>query len=217
MITKQDSGATPLEYSNREWINLLKHPADNRALAQLRSILVRRLNIALTRIVTRERDQFVEDSVQEGLLNILEYIETFRGESNFLTWAQKIVLNKSYERLRRKHWEILSIYDYKSHISNINDGEDISELMLIAPEPNPEELTIYRHYLEKVVKVIQEELSEKQRTALVYNKFYGISPALIAKYHKTSKSSIYKRIFDARKKIRQSLGFTYKEFTLYNN
>ena len=59
------------------------------ALADLRAFLVRGLGFALSNRSDVD-DQILEDFVQDALLKILENLGSFRGESRFTTWAQKI-------------------------------------------------------------------------------------------------------------------------------
>ncbi|MDP9486657.1 MAG: hypothetical protein M3Q49_12885 [Actinomycetota bacterium] len=79
------------ERTNEEWVAELRPPPRDRALTDLRVLLVRGLGAALRsrRDVSREA---VEDFAQEALVKVLGNLGSFRGESRFTTWAQRIAV-----------------------------------------------------------------------------------------------------------------------------
>ncbi|MDP9411906.1 MAG: hypothetical protein M3P70_15710, partial [Actinomycetota bacterium] len=77
--------------TNEQWLAELRPPPRDRALEDLRVLLVRGLRAALQsrRDVSRET---VEDFAQEALVKVLGNLGSFRGESRFTTWAQRIAV-----------------------------------------------------------------------------------------------------------------------------
>ena len=88
--------------TNAEWLDQLANPIDNEALEDLRKILLRGLRASLSNKIHTDLDAVTEDFVQDALLKILDNLETFRGESRFTTWAQKIAIHVAYTELRRR-------------------------------------------------------------------------------------------------------------------
>jgi len=78
------------------------------ALAELRQILLGGLRHALS-VKGQVSDDDLEDFVQEALLRTLAALDTFRGESRFTTWAQKIAVHVAFTELRRKRWSDVSL------------------------------------------------------------------------------------------------------------
>ena len=76
-----------------EWLEQLSDPVDEKALSDLRVILLRGLRASLSNRINTDLDAITEDFVQDALLKILKSIDTFRGESRFTTWAQKIAIH----------------------------------------------------------------------------------------------------------------------------
>ena len=83
--------------SNHEWLEVLKSPgpSQERALAELRAILIRGLKYALRswrKTAGRDFEALAEDFCQEALLRILDNLDSFEGRSRFTTWAHKIAV-----------------------------------------------------------------------------------------------------------------------------
>ena len=80
---------TVKERGNDEWLAALRGSQKDDALADLRLLLVRGLRAALHGR-TSGIEPSIEDFVQEALIRILDNLDSFRGESRFTVWAQKI-------------------------------------------------------------------------------------------------------------------------------
>ena len=98
--------------TNQEWLQALREPASAEALEELRAILLRGLRAALASKVNGDFDAISEDFVQEALLKILNSLETFRGESRFTTWAQKIAIHVALSELRRRRWKDIPLQTF---------------------------------------------------------------------------------------------------------
>jgi RNA polymerase sigma-70 factor (ECF subfamily) len=100
------------ERSNEEWIAALSRSGaeHDAALEELRLLLVRGLGYALSRRGGID-DALLEDFAQDALLKIMDSLESFRGESRFTTWAQKIAVRVAYTELRRHRWRDVSLED----------------------------------------------------------------------------------------------------------
>lgn len=190
-------------YSNEQWMELLSEPANEVALQELRRLLVRGLKPALHTYIDRELGQFVQDVAHDGIIKILENLDTFRGESRFMTWAMKIAVREGLTELRRKRWDNISLED----IRDLDDTPDAGTFAKIVSveKPSPESATAQKMIVEKVDQIIEELLTEHQRKAFEAVVVKGIPSFIVAKELNTNRNNIYKLLYDARKKIKNEL------------
>lgn len=187
--------------TNEEWITALSEPGSefDAALEDLRAQLVRGLGYALSG--SSDIDEAVlEDFAQDALLKILAGLETFRGESQFSTWAQKIAVRVAYTELRRHRWRDVSL----DEITDFPDSDFVPSLMADS-SAGPEQQAIQRTVLETVQRVIAEGLTEKQRQALVAVKIQGMPLEEAARRMGTNRNALYKLLHDARQRLKQQL------------
>lgn len=188
-------------YSNEEWVELLSEPADERAIIELRKYLIRGLKPALSKYIDRELEQFVEDVAQDALLKVLDNIHTFRGDSKLTTWAMKIAVREGLTILRRKRWNNISIEDLKGPNPDKDSGEIFSETFA-SSSPSPELTTAQKMMVEKVQGIIQNVLTDKQRTAITAIMIHGLPITVVAEQMNTNRNNLYKLVHDARKKLK---------------
>jgi RNA polymerase sigma-70 factor (ECF subfamily) len=190
-----------VERSNEEWVKDLSQPGHQRdaALEDLRTILLRGLGYAMAkyRNVT-EAD--IEDFGQDALLKILNALDTFRGESRFTTWAQKIAVHVAFTELRRRRWRDVSL----DEMTQTPDGELIPRTWA-DPSAKTEQQAIQHEILETMRQVIAEELTERQRQALVAVRIHGVPLAEVAQRMGTNRNALYKLLFDARKRLQKRM------------
>ena len=95
---------------NREWLEELSSPQNEEALADLRILVAKGLRYSLlNRVDSSQLEELVEDFTQDSLLRIMDNLDSFRGESKFVTWAAKIAVNVAFSELRRKRWKDVSM------------------------------------------------------------------------------------------------------------
>jgi len=194
------------ERTNQEWLTDLRGNDKNQAIADLREILIRGLTYALSSRIKTDLKELVEDFVQDALLRILDKLDTFRGESRFTTWAQKITIRVAFTELRRQRWKDISLQDILPE-----DSVDFTPTILADPSPDPEKRTYQTMLAEMIHKMIREELTERQRTALMAIMVGGMPLEEVADRLNTNRNALYKLIHDTRKRMQQSLltrGFT---------
>jgi RNA polymerase sigma-70 factor, ECF subfamily len=189
--------------SNNEWVKSLTSPTDERAVAELRDILIRGLKPALHKYIDRELNQFVEDTAQDALLKILDKVHTFRGESKFTTWAMKIAVREGLSELRRKKWKDISIQDLIS--ASDDNSSEINTMEFSANDPDPEQLANQNIVLDKVMEIIEHELSDKQKMAIQALMIHGISVTVVAEQMGISRNALYKLVHDARVKLKKKM------------
>lgn len=197
--------------TNAEWLEQLNDPKDDQALADLRKILLRGLRASLSNRINTDLDAITEDFVQDALLKILKSLDTFRGESRFTTWAQKIAIHVAYTELRRRRWKDISLQD----ITETAEGEEFTPAILTDPSTTPEREASQNDMLQVVYDLIDTELTDRQRTAIVSILQGGMPIDQVARKMNTNRNALYKLIHDARKRLQQALmdstGFSAQE------
>ena len=187
--------------SNQEWIADLSEPGPRReaALADLRQRLVRGLGYAMSS-QSNIRQADIEDFAQDALLKILAALDSFRGESLFTTWAQKIAVRVGLSELRRRRWKDVSL----DKIVEAAEG-DFVPAVLADDSASPEEQAVLQTMLETLQTVIAEELTGKQRQALVAILVQGMPLEEVARRMGTNRNALYKLLHDARRRLKKRL------------
>lgn len=187
--------------TNEDWLRSLREPAPE-ALEELRRILIRGLQAALSSKVNGDFEPLAEDFAQEALLKILNNLDTFRGESRFTTWAQKIAVHTALSELRRRRWRDVPLQT----LTETREGEELTPSSLTDPEPQPEQVAARNDLLHTVEGLMFDELTERQRTALLALVNDGDQPLReLAKRLHTNPNALYKLIHDARQRMRERL------------
>ncbi len=193
----------PMEqHSNQYWLDALKSsgPEQDRALAELRSILVRGLNYALRGwrgTAGRDFEALAEDFCQEALLRVLDNLDSFEGHSRFTTWAHKIAVRVALTELRRKRWQDVSLDKLVA--------EDGAESTMTSEEIGPEAGAERSDLLAWMKRIMMEELTEKQRTAISAIAFGGMPLEEVARRLNTNRNALYKVIHDGRLRLKRRL------------
>lgn len=197
--------------SNQEWVDALKEPISNDALEDLRATLLRGLRAALSNRVDGDINALTEDFAQDALLKILKSIDSFRGESRFTTWAQKIAIHVAFSELRRRRWKDISLQS----LIETPDGDEYTPAILTDPGISPEDEATQSNIMDIVEKLVNEELTEKQKTAMLAMIQGEMPISEIADRMGTNPNALYKLLHDARKrlqaKLEESAGMTATE------
>ena len=183
------------ERSNDEWLAALRGPNSDEALAELRVVLVRGLRVALGGQANRVESS-VEDFAQEALIKILGNLDSFRGESRFTTWAQKICVRTAFAEMRRSRWRDVSLEAVVMSRPEESAAAD--------PQLDPERAATQTMIMAEFRRFIDEELTERQRTALVAA-LGGMSLEAVADRMGTNRNALYKLLHDARKRLRRRM------------
>jgi len=191
--------------TNEEWLTDLRSENGTKesALADLRAIIARGLPFALSRWLSPASPQFeslVEEVTQETLLRVLDQLHTFEGRSQFTTWVHKIAIRIALTELRRKRWQ-------DSSLDEMVDNEEIpvSPRILEDTRATPEQIAERSDMLVRVRRVIDEELTERQRRALIMLGMQGMPMEEAAHRLKTNRNALYKLLHDARLRLKQRL------------
>ncbi|NOR83399.1 MAG: sigma-70 family RNA polymerase sigma factor [Ardenticatenales bacterium] len=185
--------------TNQEWLDDLRGPGRDGALVGLRAFLLRGLDYSLASRSDVD-GALLEDFVQDALLKILDNLDTFRGESRFTTWAQKIAIRVALTELRRRRWRDLSIEAITE-----SQGPDFVPDFLVDPQAPPEQQATRRLFLESLQRLIATELTDRQRQALVAVRIQGVPLEEVARRMGTNRNALYKLLHDARQRLKSSL------------
>lgn len=136
----------------------------------------------------------VDDLVQEALIEVLQCIGEFRGESSMKSWATKIAVRTAlhFVKKERRRKNILS--NPKKPLSlepktKTDDPEVVTEAQRI-------KLRIAEHL---------EKLSPERRIAVVLHHVEGYSIAEIAEITETTPGTVRDRLYSGRKLLRRRI------------
>ena len=191
--------------TNEQWVADLgaEGSAREAALADLAAVLANGLRRGLIGQVDTSApgfDVLIDDFAQDALLKILDNLDTFAGRSLFTTWANKVARNIGLTELRRKRWRDTSL----DGLMQTDEGE-FTPSFVADPAPRPEELTERKELMGYVNHLINEELTEKQRTALTAAVIQGRPLSEVAWMMDSNQNAVYKLVFDARQRLRRRL------------
>ncbi len=197
--------ASDTERSNEEWLQALQGSPRPQALDDLRDRLLRGLRYALKqRYHITESD--LEDFVQEALVKILDNLDTFRGESKFTTWAQKIAVRVAFSELRRKRWENIALQDLVPDDTSDSASSESSPLSWIpSSEPTPERQVTQQDLRVLLADLIEHELTDLQRRAVVAVILNEMPIEEVARRMGSNRNALYKLLHDARQRLKVRL------------
>jgi RNA polymerase sigma factor (sigma-70 family) len=182
------------ERTNEQWLAELRGPNPDEALADLYDLLVSGLRAALGGRADGV-DANIGDFAQEALIKIVGNLDSFRGESRFTTWAKKIAMNVALTELKRRRWRDVSLQDLLDRRTATGRG-------LSDPQLTPEQLAYQNMVVAKLRRTIDEELTDRQREAVVAVILEGMPIAEVARRMGTNQNALYKLLHDARKKLK---------------
>jgi RNA polymerase sigma-70 factor (ECF subfamily) len=187
------------ERSNQEWLADLTGPQRGAALVDLRALLQRGLRYALASHPNVD-DEAIEDFVQEAILKILDNLDSFRGESKFTTWAQKVAVNVAFTEFRRLRWRDVSLDEMTD-----SRGLDFVPDMLVDRSAPPDQQATQHIFLETLGRLIETELTDKQRQALVAVQIQGMPLGEVARRMGSNRNAMYKLLHDARRRLKRQM------------
>jgi len=203
--------------TNEEWLRALRADGAEQedTLKDLRERLLNGMRAYLVKDRaygavpgSEQARQIVEDCVQDALLIIKQKIDTFRGESQFTTWATTIAIRLLLGELRRQKWKHVCIDE--SSIGHAWPNHPIEDLQSGNPEMALEQDEVWS----LLKRIVEKDLTSRQRFVLIASAFQGMPLDLIADKLGTNRDNVYKILHDARKKLKGCLskrGITHEE------
>ncbi|MBI1792993.1 MAG: RNA polymerase sigma factor [Chloroflexi bacterium] len=191
--------------SNESWLNDLRADGEVReeALTDLREIIAHGLPYALSRWLSPDSPLFaplVDEVTQETLLRVLDQLDTFEGRSMFTTWVHKIAIRIALTELRRKRWQ-------DSSLDEIVDNEEspAPARIMADRQPGPAEIAEQADMMARVRRILEQELTPKQREALTLLGIQNMPLEEAARRMKTNRNALYKLLHDARLRLKHRL------------
>jgi RNA polymerase sigma-70 factor (ECF subfamily) len=129
-----------------------------------------------------------EDAVQETFLKVQRSIASFRGQSSFVTWTYRILINTCYDARRSRL--------RKKEVAN-DDSEETPRMEPRAPVAHPS----LRMALERALA----KLTRHQRDVFLMYEVEGFRHAEIAGMLEITETASKNTLFQAKKNLRQML------------
>jgi RNA polymerase sigma-70 factor (ECF subfamily) len=204
LVEGPDQLAPSLDAASADWISALTStgPAREAGLARLHELLVRVAAGELHRrevssgISGPELDDLAHQAAADAMLAIIAKLDSFRGESRFTTWAYRFAVLEVSAKLGRHYW--------RRHPVGSLDAEDWERL----PDRfgiDPGEHAAHGEMIAAIRRAVEQELTGRQRRLFVAVVLNGIPLDAVVIQTGMNRNSIYKAIFDARRKIRAFL------------
>jgi len=182
------------ERTNEQWLADLRGPNPDEALADLYDLLVRGLRAGLGSYGGGAGTN-AGDFAQEALIRITGNLGSFRGESRFTTWAQKIAMNVALTELKRRRWRDVSLQELSAR-------REAADREPADVQPSPDGLALQNTVLRELRRMVEEELTDRQREAVVAVILEGMPISEVARRMNTNQNALYKVLHDARKRLK---------------
>jgi RNA polymerase sigma-70 factor, ECF subfamily len=198
------SAPSELDEESASWVRRLASEAQadrQGAERDLHQRLVRiarsevRRRSASTPITGLELDDVAHQAADDAMLAVLAKLAEFRGDSRFTTWAYKFVMLEVSSKLGRHYWRNPTVP------LDAEQWDRLPDRLGLDPHEHAEAACL----VAEIRRVVGTELTAHQRrifTAIVVD---GIPLNALAVKLELPRNTIYKVIFDARRKIRRAL------------
>ena len=150
------------------------------------------------RFVTNKEE--TEDLCQEVFLKIYKSINTFKHNSKLTTWIYRITINLCLNHQRKRKGLLwFSLNDSDDQIKD----DDIKNLTIDQGEQPDSSLE--KKEREKIVQLAVNSLPNKQRIALILQRYDGMSIKEIAEIMNCTTDSVQSRLSRAKKNLYKKL------------
>jgi RNA polymerase sigma-70 factor (ECF subfamily) len=195
-----------MQRENQAWLDDLRATGQqqDRALSDLRDILLRILPNALSRWLSPDSghfDAFLEDVTQDTLLRVLDRLDSFAGRSKFTTWVYTIAIRIAMNELRLRKWSEVSL----EFLEEGQEPESMPSERFAAAVVNPEEALEQKDAMQLLQHFMYQELSVRQRSVMMAISVQGLPMDVVAERMNSNRNAIYKMMHDARLKLKRRL------------
>ena len=191
---------------NDAWIKDLRAEGEIKeaALADLHAILLRILPTALSRWLPATSSHFktfIEDIAQETILRVMDKLDSFEGRSKFTTWVYKIGVHIGLGELRLRKWKEVSL----DKLEEGNEPDEMPSERFASTDPNPEAMLERKNVMEMVQRIMEEELTPRQREVMMAVAVQGTPLSVVAERVGSNRNALYKMMHDARLRLKKRL------------
>lgn len=163
-------------------------------------LLVRRherrlLNVAQK--ITKNRED-AEDVVQDSFLNVFKHLDSFRGDSRFLTWLTRITINQALMTVRGKRQNTISLDERHAN------EEGVTASKIHSGAYTPEQLCLQLEF-ERLLFDWTAGMKEKSRRVLELRAVADLAEKEIAQVLGLTLSAAKTRLFRARRELRKRM------------
>jgi len=184
-----------------EWLASLRDARRDEAIGQLHDLLLRVARSEIRRrntsgqITGPEVDDLAHQATADAVVLVTNRIDQFRGESRFTTWAYKFVVFEVSNKLGRHFW--------KRHRAprQALDWDLLPDHL----GTRPAEAAELQDLIVAVRAAVETSLTQRQREVFTAIVVEGIPLDALVTRMGTSRTAIYKVMFDARQKLRKEL------------
>jgi len=141
----------------------------------------------------RHEDEAIDLS-QEAWVKAWQRLQQFHGESSFVTWTTRIVINLCLDQLRKQKRQ------RTESIEQMDEEAGGVERQMPVVCGNPTE-GLEREELRQRIDEALQQLSAEHRTVLVLHEFEGLEYKAIAKVVGCSIGTVMSRLFYARRRM----------------
>ena len=202
--TARDRSPTSLDAVSATWVeDLAGHSAEReQAIRRLHDLLLRAARAELSRraprtgIAGKELDDLAHQAADDAVVSILRRLPEFRGDSRFTTWAYKFAILEVSAKLGRHFWTANATIALDS-----GQWERLPARLGRSPESGAEAADL----LAAVRTAVETSLTDRQREVFGALVLTGIPLDALVRKLDTDRNTIYKVMFDARRKIRAVL------------
>ncbi len=193
--------------TNDQWLSDLRSsgPVQEAALEDLRATILAGLPYALSQWLRADDPKFpalAEEVAQEAVLRILDRLDTFEGRSQFTTWAYKVAVRIALTELRRRKWRDVSL---ESLVEGEQESGTAAPQLMADSAPGPEAIVERGDMLAHVRRLIDEELTAKQRQAMLALVVQGMPLEEVARRMGMERNALYKLMHDARLRLKRRM------------
>ncbi len=176
--------------TDEQLVEGFKVTGDIRCFDALAERYVARIRAMIYPIVLNHAD--ADDLTQETLLRIVRFLPRFQVKSKFSTWLYRIALNTTFDFLRGNHRRpSIALAD-----------EAIEGLPAAGASPFD---ALHDRDRDRLIAEAMASLSPCLRAAITMVAIQGMSPGEAAEAAGCLKATIYRRLHDARRRLRKSL------------
>src|SRR6266702_264945 len=201
-VHESPAAAARPDAESAEWLRRLADSGPQReaALARLHGLLVRIARAEFTRrgrlaISGPELDDLAYQAAADALLAITSKLGQFRGESRFTTWACKFAIFEVSAKLGRHFWR------HPAVPLDAGDWDRLPDRFGLDPAQEAE----WRDLAAALRRAVDDKLTPRQRQVFVAIVLNGVPLDALVLELGSSRNTIYKVLFDARRKLRSVL------------
>ncbi len=171
--------------------------------------LIARCNQQLFRVARGilGNDTDAEDAVQAAYVAGFMRIDSFRGESGFVTWMTRITMNEAFASLRQKR-RVVSLAEYRDGNEHVAEGEPT---VMMTPPPSSPEAELGRSEVRDFLERAVDSLPEPFRLAYVLRDVQEMSTGEVADILGINPITVKTRLFRARRLLRAEFARSFSQ------